>query len=122
DHLLPGELSGGMVKRAALARAIVMKPLILLCDEPFSGLDPVSVRLTEALLRTINRDHGMTMIVVSHDIASTMRLADQVTLLFRDGAVSGTPAEIGRSRDARVVAYLGEERTTAAGENPGPDR
>ena len=63
DELLPGQLSGGMIKRAALARAIIMKPVILLCDEPFSGLDPISVRRIEALLVEINRALRMTMLV-----------------------------------------------------------
>src|SRR6185295_1012949 len=64
DHLLPGQLSGGMVKRAALARAIILKPVILLCDEPFSGLDPVSVHLIERLLAGLNRRLHATMLVV----------------------------------------------------------
>src|SRR2546430_17321877 len=68
DHLLPGELSGGMLRRVALARAIIRKPVILLCDEPFSGLDPISLRRIESLLVKINRDFGITMIVVSHDV------------------------------------------------------
>ncbi len=83
DELLPGQLSGGMIKRAALARAIITKPEILLCDEPFSGLDPISVKRIEALLRRINRQLQITMLVSSHHIPSTMRMADQVLLLLR---------------------------------------
>ena len=108
DDLLPGQLSGGMVKRAALARAIILKPVILLCDEPFSGLDPVSVRLIEALLGRLNHQLHATMLVVSHHIASTMRLADWVTLLLPDGEVHGTAEELRRSGDARVVEFLNE--------------
>ena len=109
DELLPGELSGGMVKRAALARAIVMKPVILLCDEPFSGLDPLSVRRIEALLVRLNRQLGSTMLVVSHHIASTMRMADHVVLLLPDGPVEGRPDELRRSSERRVAAFLDEE-------------
>ena len=108
DTLLPGELSGGMLKRAALARAIMMEPTILLCDEPFSGLDPVSVKLIERLLRHINRAGSITLIVVSHHIASTMRMADDVLLLLPDGPVTGTPAELRRSTNPNVAAFLDE--------------
>jgi phospholipid/cholesterol/gamma-HCH transport system ATP-binding protein len=102
----PAELSGGMIKRAALARAIVMRPSILLCDEPFSGLDPISTRRIEALLMEINGRFGMTVVIVSHDIASTMRMAAQVLVLLPDGAVEGTPAELQRSTDVRVASFL----------------
>jgi phospholipid/cholesterol/gamma-HCH transport system ATP-binding protein len=108
DTLLPGELSGGMLKRAALARAIVQRPAILLCDEPFSGLDPVSVKLIEALLGHVNRTFAMTLIVVSHHIASTMRLADHVVLLLPDAVVAGPPEALRESEDSRVRAFLDE--------------
>jgi phospholipid/cholesterol/gamma-HCH transport system ATP-binding protein len=125
DDLLPGQLSGGMLRRVALARAIMRKPVILLCDEPFSGLDPVSVRLIEGLLARINHILGSTMLVVSHHIASTMRLADHVLLLLPDGPVEGSPAELRQSADPRVVAFLDEgppspeERAGAAGMRSG---
>ena len=109
DPLLPGQLSGGMVKRAALARAIIMKPVILLCDEPFSGLDPVSVKLIERLLARVNEQLNATMLVVSHHIASTMRLADWVVLLLPDGAVQGAPDELRGSADPRVAGFLSDE-------------
>ena len=109
DALLPGQLSGGMVKRVALARAILMKPVILLCDEPFSGLDPVSVKLIEELLVRINRTLDMTMLIVSHHIATTMRMADRVTLLLPDGVREGSPAELRRSADPLVAGFLNED-------------
>jgi len=102
-------LSGGMLKRAALARAIMLDPVILLCDEPFSGLDPLSVRLIERLLAGVNDRLHATMLVVSHHIASTMRLADWVVLLLPDGAVQGSPEEIRRNPDPRVAAFLDED-------------
>jgi phospholipid/cholesterol/gamma-HCH transport system ATP-binding protein len=114
DDLLPGQLSGGMVKRVALARAIIMKPVILLCDEPFSGLDPVSVKLIEHLLARVNAQLRATMIVVSHHIASTMRLADCVLLLLPDAVVQGSPEELRRSADSRVTAFFTDEAEPAA--------
>jgi phospholipid/cholesterol/gamma-HCH transport system ATP-binding protein len=109
DDLLPGQLSGGMIRRAALARAIVRKPEILLCDEPFSGLDPISVKRIEALLQRINRRLHVTMLVSSHHIPSTMRMADQVVLLLGERTVAGSPAELRHSADARIAGFLSEE-------------
>jgi len=111
DDLLPNQLSGGMVKRASLARAIIMKPVILLCDEPFSGLDPVSVKLIETLLVHVNRQLQGTMIIVSHHIASTMRIANHVVLLLPDGPVEGSPAELRRTTDPRIAGFLDEDGT-----------
>ena len=108
-NLLRGQLSGGMLKRAALARAIINKPAILLCDEPFSGLDPASTKRIERLLIRMNRDTAATMLVVSHHIPSTMRMADRVLLLLPHGPVAGAPAELRSSADRRVTAFLNEE-------------
>lgn len=120
DHLLPGQLSGGMTKRVALARAIMMNPIILLCDEPFSGLDPISTRRIEGLLAEINRDRHMTILVVSHDVPSTMRIAAHVLLLLPDSAVEGTPAQLQASKDQRVCTFLSEdfEAVLAMGSSP----
>jgi phospholipid/cholesterol/gamma-HCH transport system ATP-binding protein len=109
DDLLPSQLSGGMIKRAALARAIITKPEILLVDEPFSGLDPISVKRIEALLRRINRQLGITMLVSSHHIPSTMRMADQVLLLLEGGPVAGPPRVLQQSPDRRIAGFLSEE-------------
>jgi phospholipid/cholesterol/gamma-HCH transport system ATP-binding protein len=106
DALLPGQLSGGMMKRVALARAMMMKPSILLCDEPFSGLDPVSTSRIEALLADLNRRLGMTVLAVSHDVASTMRIADWLLVLLPGKAVQGTPQEIQSSTDPDVAHFL----------------
>jgi phospholipid/cholesterol/gamma-HCH transport system ATP-binding protein len=108
DRLLPGELSGGMLRRVALARAIIRKPDVLLCDEPFSGLDPVSIRRMEALLLQINRQFGMTLIVVSHDILSTMRMADRVLLILGKKILQGTPAELRHSDDPEVADFISD--------------
>ncbi len=106
DGLLPGELSGGMVKRVALARAIIRSPAVLLCDEPFSGLDPISSKRIELLLTQINRARGITTVVVSHDIDSTMRMAERVLLLLPGGFFQGAPDELRASTDPRVRAFL----------------
>lgn len=108
DELLPGELSGGMLRRVALARAIIRKPVVLLCDEPFSGLDPVTVRRMESLLTRINREFGITMIVVSHDIHSTLRLADHVLLLLGGRAIEGTPAQLRQSDDPEAAEFFSD--------------
>lgn len=109
DRLLPGELSGGMVKRVALARALMHNPVIVLVDEAFSGLDPVSIKLIEALLVRINRKFGMTMILVSHHIPSTLRMADHVALLLPGLFVEGSPAELMASEEPRVQRFLNED-------------
>jgi phospholipid/cholesterol/gamma-HCH transport system ATP-binding protein len=106
DRLLPGELSGGMVKRVALARAIIRSPAVLLCDEPFSGLDPISIKRIEVLLTQINRMRGITTLVVSHDIDSTMRMAEHVLLILPGGCFEGAPEELRASDDPRVRAFL----------------
>jgi phospholipid/cholesterol/gamma-HCH transport system ATP-binding protein len=113
DGLLPGELSGGMKKRAALARAMISEPEILLIDEPFSGLDPLAVRLIEALLREMNRDKGLTMILTNHHIGSTMRLADEIVFLSDGAALTGTVKEMKESKDPRIQRFL-----VAAGTGP----
>jgi phospholipid/cholesterol/gamma-HCH transport system ATP-binding protein len=106
EGLLPGQLSGGMVKRAALARAIIRRPTILLVDEPFSGLDPVSTRRIEGVLLEVNRRFGITMLVVSHDVPSTMRMADWLTLLLPGRAVEGDPRAMAHGEDPEVTEFL----------------
>ena len=109
ENLLPSEISGGMVKRVALARALIQDPVIVLIDEPFSGLDPVTVKLIEALFVKINRETGMTMIMSSHHIPTTMRMAHKVVMLLQGDVVQGRPDELARSRDARIRRFLTEE-------------
>ena len=104
--LLPGELSGGMVKRVALARAMILRPQVLLCDEPFSGLDPISAKRIEILLQRVNRQLGVTIVAVSHDVPSTLRMADHVVILLPDGAFEGTLDELRRIPDPRLASFL----------------
>lgn len=109
DDLLPGELSGGMLRRAAFARAIVMEPEILLCDEPFSGLDPPNVSRIEALLQHLNHDLGLTVIVTSHHMATSLRMAEQLLLLREGRCISGAPAQLAASRESAISEFIGED-------------
>ncbi len=109
-RLLPRQLSGGMMRRAALARAIVMDPEILLCDEPFSGLDPLNVRRIESLLLELNARLGLTLLVTSHHLPSSLRMADQLVFLIDGGAVTGPPTELLENGSERVRRFLEAER------------
>jgi phospholipid/cholesterol/gamma-HCH transport system ATP-binding protein len=107
--MFPRELSGGMLRRAALARAIVADPEIVLCDEPFSGLDPINVRRIEKLFGTLNRQLGLTFLITSHHIPSSLRMADQIVFLLEGIAIAGTPAELRQHADARVSGFFAAE-------------
>jgi len=80
-RLMPAELSGGMARRVALARAVALDPAIMLYDEPFTGLDPISVGIIGRLIKRLNQALGMTSIIVTHDLNETLRLADRVIVL-----------------------------------------
>lgn len=109
ESLLPRELSGGMLRRVAFARAIVMEPEILLCDEPFSGLDPLNVTRIENLLMELNRDLGLTIVITSHHMASSLRMADQMILLRDYICMAGSPEDLAGSQDEGVIDFLGED-------------
>jgi phospholipid/cholesterol/gamma-HCH transport system ATP-binding protein len=109
EHLYPRELSGGMGRRAALARAIVTDPEILLVDEPFSGLDPINVRRIETLLVDLNRHLDLTLIVTSHHMASSLRMADRLVFMVDGIAIAGSPADLLKSEDTRIVKFLSAE-------------
>jgi phospholipid/cholesterol/gamma-HCH transport system ATP-binding protein len=109
ERLLPGQLSGGMVKRTALARAMIEEPEILLCDEPLSGLDPVSVRRIETLLVDVNRRSGISMIITSHHIPSTLRMADHIVFLLHGRALEAPPDLIRQSASAEVREFVAAE-------------
>src|SRR5271168_2638435 len=102
-QLMPAELSGGMSRRVALARAIVMDPEILIYDEPFVGLDPISLGVILRLIRHLNDTLGITSIVVSHDVQELSSIADD-SYLLSDGKViaSGTPREL-KASSSEVV-------------------
>jgi len=104
----PSELSGGMKKRAALARAVIMDSKILFCDEPTSGLDPLRSRDISELIRDISKELGCTTVVTSHDIDNSFLIADRIVLL-RSGKIvaQGTPQELKASQDMFVQDFLG---------------
>ncbi|MDH5307929.1 MAG: ATP-binding cassette domain-containing protein, partial [Myxococcales bacterium] len=109
EPLYPRQLSGGMLRRAALARAIVTDPEIVLCDEPFSGLDPVNVRRIEHLLTDLSRKLGLTLILTSHHLPSSLRMADHIVFMVDGQALCGSPAELLASDDKRVSEFLEAE-------------
>jgi phospholipid/cholesterol/gamma-HCH transport system ATP-binding protein len=105
--LMPAELSGGMARRVALARAIVMDPEILLYDEPFVGLDPISLGVILRLIRRLNDALGLTSIVVSHDVQAVSQIADVLCLLSQGKIVAcGTPEEMRSDRSATVRQFM----------------
>jgi phospholipid/cholesterol/gamma-HCH transport system ATP-binding protein len=105
---VPSELSGGQRKRVGLARALVMKPKILLYDEPTTGLDPVSTKNVDDMIRDVSREHGVTSVIISHDMASTFRIGDRISALFGGGIIeSGPPEEIRQSRHLWLRTFIG---------------
>lgn len=95
----PSELSGGMRKRVALARALMLEPEVIMYDEPTSGLDPISSRLVDDLILETRERFGVTSVVISHDMAGALRIADRVFLLAKGRLVGGgTPGELVRHR------------------------
>ena len=109
--LMPSEISGGMARRVALARAIVLDPELIMYDEPFAGLDPISLGTAAQLIRQLNDTLGITSIVVSHDLEETFRIADQVIILANGGiAAQGTPQEVMNSTDPLVHQFVHAQR------------
>jgi phospholipid/cholesterol/gamma-HCH transport system ATP-binding protein len=107
-ELMPAELSGGMVRRVALARAVVMDPDLLIYDEPFVGLDPISLGVILRLIRQLNDVLGITSILVSHDVHEIATVADRVYLLSGGKVVAnGTPQELGRNPSEVVRQFVG---------------
>ncbi len=105
--LMPSEISGGMARRVALARAIALDPDLVMYDEPFAGLDPISLGTAARLIRQLNDTLGITSIVVSHDLEETFRIADQVVVLANGKiAAQGTPDEVRHSIDPLVHQFV----------------
>ena len=105
--MMPAELSGGMARRVALARAMVMDPEILIYDEPFVGLDPISMGVIVRLVRRMNDALGITSIIVSHDVAEVSTVADR-SFLISDGkvAASGSPDELNSAKSELVRQFM----------------
>jgi phospholipid/cholesterol/gamma-HCH transport system ATP-binding protein len=109
DHAdkLPGQISGGTQKRAGLARALALKPDILLCDEPTAGLDPITATEIDALILKLQRERGMTSIVVTHDLPSARAVSDRLALMSEGRVlIEGTFEELEASRDEFVERFL----------------
>jgi phospholipid/cholesterol/gamma-HCH transport system ATP-binding protein len=105
--LLPNELSGGMARRVALARAIALDPLMILYDEPFTGQDPISMGALVHLIQTFNNILGLTSIIVSHDVQETALIADYIYVLSEGKIVGeGTPEQLKHSNSEWVQQFL----------------
>jgi phospholipid/cholesterol/gamma-HCH transport system ATP-binding protein len=105
--MMPNDLSGGMTRRVALARAIATDPSFMMYDEPFAGLDPISLHQIRELIRTLNQAFGLTSIVVTYDVHEALQVADHVYVIS-DGMVigSGTPQEIESSEDPYLKQFV----------------
>jgi phospholipid/cholesterol/gamma-HCH transport system ATP-binding protein len=105
--LMPSQISGGMGRRVALARAIALDPELIMYDEPFAGLDPISMGVAARLIRELNDALGVTSIVVSHDVDETFSIADHVVFIANGGiAAQGTPDELRRTDDPLVRQFV----------------
>ena len=106
-NLMPSEVSGGMARRVALARAIALDPELVMYDEPFAGLDPISLGTAARLIRRLNDTLGLTSIVVSHDLDETFRIADHVIVLANGKiAAQGSPSDVRQSVDPLVHQFV----------------
>jgi phospholipid/cholesterol/gamma-HCH transport system ATP-binding protein len=123
QSLMPSELSGGMARRVALARAVVMDPMLVLYDEPFAGLDPIAMAVVGSLIRRLNDMLGATSIIVTHDVFESMQIVDYLYFVA-EGKVAGegTPASI-RATPTPVVRQFvhGEIDGPVPFHQPGPD-
>jgi phospholipid/cholesterol/gamma-HCH transport system ATP-binding protein len=105
--LMPSELSGGMARRVALARAMALDPMMIMYDEPFTGLDPITMGTIVDLIRRLNDALNLTSVLVSHDVEETLSIADYLYVIS-DGKVvdSGTPESLRQSENAWVQQFL----------------
>jgi phospholipid/cholesterol/gamma-HCH transport system ATP-binding protein len=107
ENMMPSELSGGMIKRAALARAIIMDPSLLFCDEPSAGLDPVVSAAIDDLILKLRDSMGMSIVVVTHELDSAFKIADRITVLDQGNILFiGTVDELRNSDNKRIQDLL----------------
>src|SRR4051794_27219365 len=122
-QLMPSELSGGMMRRVALARAIVRDPMLIIYDEPFVGLDPIALNQILKLIRTLNQTLGITSILIAHELAAVSRVADHIHLLAAGKiAAYGTPDELARGETPWTRQFFsGEADGPVPFHSPAPD-
>ena len=106
-HLMPSELSGGMARRVALARAVALDPMLVMYDEPFAGLDPISLGVVGQMIRRLNDALGITSVVVTHDVYESLKIVDYMYFVSEGKIIAqGTPAEVRASSDAFVRQFV----------------
>ena len=110
----PSELSGGMKKRAGLARALALDPELLFLDEPTSGLDPISANMFDELIRSLQQSLGLTVVMVTHDLDSLRAVATRVAVLVDRKIKTGTIAELREDQDEWIQDYFSGPRGRAA--------
>jgi len=122
-ELMPAELSGGMMRRVALARAIVRDPMLIIYDEPFVGLDPIALNQILKLIRTLNQTLGITSILVAHELAAVAQVADSIYLIAAGKiAAHGAPQELSRGESAWTKQFFaGEADGPVPFQYPAPD-
>jgi phospholipid/cholesterol/gamma-HCH transport system ATP-binding protein len=107
DNLMPAQLSGGMRKRVGIARALVIEPMIMLYDEPSAGLDPITAAVLDDLILSLAREHGMTCVIVTHEVRELFSLCDSVMMLHEGRIVAlDTPDRLKRSPDPIVEQFV----------------
>ncbi len=123
SNLMPSELSGGMARRVALARSIALDPMLMMYDEPFAGLDPISFGVIGKLIRQLNDALGATSIIVTHDVAEALQIVDYVYFMSEGRIVAkGNPSEIRASTDPFVRQFVqGEAYGPVEFQYPAPD-
>ncbi len=106
-YLMPSELSGGMARRVALARAVALDPMLVMYDEPFAGLDPISLGVVGQMIRRLNDALGITSVVVTHDVYESLKIVDYMYFVSEGKIVAqGTPAEVRASADSFVRQFV----------------
>lgn len=122
-QLMPGQLSGGMARRVALARSLALDPELILYDEPFTGQDPISMGVLVNLIRQVHQDLGLTSVLVSHDVDEALSIADQVYILAQGKIIgSGTPEQLRNSDNPLVRQFLfGEANGPVPFHYPAPE-
>jgi phospholipid/cholesterol/gamma-HCH transport system ATP-binding protein len=106
-YLMPSELSGGMARRVALARAVALDPMLVMYDEPFAGLDPISLGVVGQMIRRLNDALGITSVVVTHDVYESLKIVDYMYFVSEGKIVAqGTPAEVRASSDSFVRQFV----------------